>query len=258
YKYFKHKERQFLQYADYSISLTENAKQEILSWPGMQNIRIEVIPCCADIDHFNADKISPKDKELLQKRLNIQPHQKVIGYLGSLGTWYMLEEMLAWFKVFLEYYENAVFLFVTPDSPAMVYQKAEQIGIESDKIIVREAKREEVPLYLSLFDASLFFIKPTYSKKGTSPTKQGELMGMSIPIVCNKGIGDVDAIVEKTRSGVLVEDFSIESYHKSVRQLLEMLKQPTHHIRQSAVEVYSLEKGVERYQFVYQVLQGER
>lgn len=252
YKYFKRKERQFLQYADFVISLTENAKNEILSWKDMQNIAIEVIPCCADIDHFDAKKIKEQDKIQLQQKLNIQPHHTVIGYLGSLGTWYMLDEMLAWFKVFLEYEKNAIFLFVTPDSPEPVYEKAKNLNIETDKIIVQEAKREEVPLYLSLMHASLFFIKPSYSKKGTSPTKQGELMGMNIPIICNTGIGDVDNIVEKTNSGVLVRQFSENGYRESIEKLLVMLNQSNAHIRAGAEEVYSLEKGIRLYQGVYE------
>lgn len=252
YRYFKKKEQQFLQYADYTVSLTENARQEILSWKGMQNIPVQVIPCCADIEHFNSERISGEDKIQLLQQLSIQPEQTVIGYLGSLGTWYMLDEMLAWFKVFLEYKKNAVFVFITPDNPESVYEKAVSLGIDTHKIVVREAKREEVPLYLSILNASLFFIKPTYSKKGTSPTKQGELMGMNIPVVCNTGVGDVDSIVQKTNSGVLVEDFSETGYRKSVEKLLPMLDNPNTHIRKGAVEVYSLAKGVHLYQEVYQ------
>jgi len=254
YKYFKRKEKQFLKHADYTISLTENAKQEILSWNGMQKIPVQVIPCCADITHFNPANLNEQDKIQLKQKLNIQPNQTVIGYLGSLGTWYMLDEMLAWFKVFLSYRPDAVFLFITPDHPELVHQKATNLNIEKDKIIVREAKREEVPLYLSLLNASLFFIKPTYSKKGTSPTKQGELMGMNIPIVCNTGIGDVDSIVQKTNSGVLIEEFSELGYKKSIENLLPMLSNSNTHIRQGAIEVYSLDKGIELYKQVYQAI----
>lgn len=252
YKYFKKKERQFLQYADYTISLTENAKNEILSWKGMQNVPIQVIPCCADLSHFNADNITEQDKTRLKKKLNLENDPIVIGYLGSLGTWYMIEEMLEWFKVFLSYRDEAVFLCVTPDNPDMVYEKAKHLGIPLEKIIVQEAKREEVPIYLSLFSASLFFIKPTYSKKGTSPTKQGELMGMNIPIVCNTGIGDVDTIVQQTQSGVLVEEFSENAYKNSIERLLPMLEKSNEDIRKGAVDIYSLEKGITLYEEVYQ------
>jgi glycosyltransferase involved in cell wall biosynthesis len=58
YHYFKKKEIDFLSNADYTISLTENAKKEIASWPQLKgkDIPIQVIPCCADLDHFSQKK----------------------------------------------------------------------------------------------------------------------------------------------------------------------------------------------------------
>jgi len=43
-----------------------------------------------------------------------------------------------------------------------------------------------------LSNASLFFIKPVWSKKASSPTKLAELMGLGIPVFSNSGVGDVD------------------------------------------------------------------
>jgi hypothetical protein len=54
-------------------------------------------------------------------------------------------------------------------------------------------------LNISLFDTSIFFIRPTYSKKASSPTKQGEIMAMGIPLICNYGVGDTDEIVKKCK-----------------------------------------------------------
>ena len=51
YNYFKKKEKAFLEHADYTISLTQNAKDELHSWKHIQHqpIKIEVIPCCVDL-----------------------------------------------------------------------------------------------------------------------------------------------------------------------------------------------------------------
>jgi hypothetical protein len=65
---------------------------------------------------------------------------------------------------------------------------AARIGVPSANLGVMAATREDVPTAISLFDVSLFFIRPTYSKSASSPTKQGELMGMGKPIICNAGI----------------------------------------------------------------------
>jgi len=39
-------------------------------------------------------------------------------------------------------------------------------------------------------------------------SQQGELMGMGIPIICNSGVGDVDFIVEKYKSGFVLKDLN--------------------------------------------------
>ncbi len=57
YNFFKKKEQEFLSEADHTISLTYKGRDEIHSWneiPG-QPIPIEVIPCCADLEHFKAE-----------------------------------------------------------------------------------------------------------------------------------------------------------------------------------------------------------
>ena len=100
YKYFKRKEKQFLKSADHIVSLTQNAKEEILSWKITHDqLPITVIPCCADTDQFNPAIISVLAKESLRHELNISKEAPVISYIGSLGTWYMLEEMLDFFSL---------------------------------------------------------------------------------------------------------------------------------------------------------------
>ena len=42
----------------------------------------------------------------------------VLAYLGSLGSWYMLDEMLDFFKVYASHHADARFLFITPDRAA--------------------------------------------------------------------------------------------------------------------------------------------
>jgi glycosyltransferase involved in cell wall biosynthesis len=101
---------------------------------------------------------------------------------------------------------------------------------------------------------SIFFIRPTYSKKGSSPTKQGEIMSMGIPVICNSGIGDTDEIIRQTSSGIIVSDFSTAAYDKVIEQLPEVTQLSPDKIRQSAIDFFSLDKGVERYHDVYQQL----
>ena len=60
----------------------------------------------------------------LKLKLKIQSSDFVISYLGSIGTWYMLDEMLDFFKCLLEKKLNSKFIFITPDDEKVIIEKA--------------------------------------------------------------------------------------------------------------------------------------
>ena len=134
YAYFKMKEREFLSEADHTISLTYKGKEVIHSWPEVdgQPIPIEVIPCCADLDHFNTINIDHRKKQRLQKRLGLNGKEMTLTYLGSIGTWYMLDEMLDFFKTLYNSRPESRFLFITLDEPEMILNKAREKGIPEE------------------------------------------------------------------------------------------------------------------------------
>ncbi len=254
YRFFKKKEIHFLSEADYVISLTEAGKKIIHSWKQISNqpIPIQVIPCCADLDVFNSEKVDAKDKARLRNELSLSENDFVLSYLGSISTWYMLDEMLDCFKVLLEKKPDAKFLFITNESPDFILSKAKQRRIGEEAIRIVASPHNLVPAYLSLSDAGIFFIKPVFSKQASSPTKQGELMGMGLLHICNKGVGDVDEIVRETNCGVVVNNFTVNDYHIAAHELLRKVNLSNRHIREASFQFYSLEKGVKLYAQVYQ------
>jgi len=113
YRYYKKKERQYLHAADYIISLTEAGKKEMMQWASYDpSIPIGVIPTCTDMDLFSLT--SEEQKKNSRQNLGISNDALVVSYLGSIGTWYMLDEMLILFRKLKKTYHDAVFLFVTP------------------------------------------------------------------------------------------------------------------------------------------------
>jgi glycosyltransferase involved in cell wall biosynthesis len=250
FSYFKRKEVQLFQQADHIISLT-NAGLKIIAnhkkWK-VSKSKITVIPCCVDLDHFDPAQINPLAKENLSKALKINVNQKVLGYIGSIGTWYMLDEMLDFFRVQYEKSNAYVFLFVTQESSDKIWQRAIGKGLPKESIKIVSAAHKYVPLHISLFDFSIFFIRPTFSKQASSPTKQGELMAMGIPVVCNSGVGDTDKIVQHYKSGVVLEEFSDKAYETID---LEPSNFNPASIRKGAQDAYSLKGGIEKYHSIY-------
>lgn len=257
YSFFKQKEKDFLSQADYVVSLTHKAQSIIHTWKEIPNqpIPIKVIPCCADLAFFSPANVDEQYKMELQKKLELKGGEFVLSYLGSVGTWYMLDEMLDFFRCLLARKSDSKFLFITTDSPNHITQKAVAKGIPGNSIIITPSKRNELPAYLSLSSWSIFFIKPVFSKSASSPTKQGELMGMGIPHVCNAGVGDVDDIVSKRGVGMLIKDFTISDYEQAVDAMLsKRVSVNTEAIVKAAHDVYSLQHGIELYDSVYRQL----
>jgi glycosyltransferase involved in cell wall biosynthesis len=257
FKFFKRKELEFIREADYSVSLTENGKLEILSWESFKDKSplIKVIPCCADLDHFSKDNYSQADVLLWRKKLGLQEEDFVLVYLGSLGTWYMVKEMLQYFSRLLLVKPAAKLLMITTDDARLVKEHLASLSIPEKQVVITAAKRNEVPALLSIADFSLFFILPVYSKKASSPTKLAELMALSVPVVCNAGVGDVDRIVEQSHAGIVLHAFDNGSYDAAIQQMLNYRTDATK-LREAAIEYASLETGVKRYREIYQLLLG--
>lgn len=255
YAFFKRKERIFLSQSDHIVSLTENGKKELLSWniPAVNDSKITVIPCCVDLDLFRPDNIHPD--ELINKRsaLGISDTDYIVGYVGSIGTWYMLPEMLDYFMALKKKNPAARFLFVTGEDPAAIRTAAHKRGIDHSAILVTSCLHKDVPLHISLFNESIFFIRPSYSKKASSPTKQGEIMAMGIPLVCNAGVGDTDRIVTHYHSGTVIEELNKHSYEQAVEQGISYDRNKT---LEGANEYFSLKTGVDRYTSIYETLIG--
>src|SRR6185295_4449760 len=226
YRYFKRLESRLLRGADHIVSLTEAGKKQLLTRPELADdaAPITVIPCCVDFSHFPLADAEARTKA--RAGLGLTDGQSVLAYLGSLGSWYMLDEMLDFFKVYAPRHEDARFLFVTPDEPEQIQRAAAARDIEPDRLAIVRATRDEVPKLLAAADLGIFFIRSVFSTAASSPTKMGEMLAVGLSIVTNAGVGDVQVMVEDMSCGVAVEEFTDESYKSALDQLARLAGGP--------------------------------
>ena len=248
YIYFKNKEKDFIKNADSIISLTDAAKQYMIQTFHVEDSKITVIPCATDLNLFKPS--DAKSKADLRKKLGLTDADYVISYVGSVGTWYLLDEMLDFFVELKKQKKSSKFLFVTAENPDYILQKSSLKNISNSDLIIKKADRKEMPLYISISDASLFFIKDSFSKKASSPTKHGEILSCHIPVVCNK-IGDLDRIVNFRKTGLIVEKFTKNDYCDIIKKLLDGFKPSDEDFDATTNEFYSLENGIEKYGQIY-------
>lgn len=253
YKYFKRKEKEFLEQADSVVSLTHAAKEEILEWPLLRKPEIEVIPCCVDTQLFAPEKIDASKQQESRTKAALPGGKKILGYVGSLGTWYLLSEMLQFYKEWLRAQPESILFFVTTEPKETIFSQAAQMDIPADAIRVVSAGRTEVPYYISLMDYGIFFIKQAFSKKASSPVKQGELMAMGVPVICNAGVGDSDKIIHDYQSGLLVNNYTPDAFQQTIATLPNHKFDPTA-IREGCFDYFDLDKGIQSYARIYQKL----
>lgn len=258
YKYFKKKEEEEIAVCDGIVCLTHAAEKITIASPTYRKgTPLKVIPCSADLELFNHNNISKEQQQQLQNELGITDEDFVVSYLGSVGGWYLTNEMIRFCKMVVDKKQSAKFLFISPHLHSVIEAEAVKHGIPPDKIIIKHGKRNEVPLLLSLSNYSLFFIKPCFSKLSSSPTKHGEIMAMGIPVVTNSGVGDVKEIVETYHSGFVVNEFSDKEFNTVIDKMLSTTPDKAL-IRNGASEIYSLEKAVCSYEDLYQRILGKK
>lgn len=248
YSIYKRKEQKFINNSDCIISLTETGKKEIQKWKGYNKCPINVIPCCSDFNHFSLQT----QEECVESRkyLGFNTDDFIVSYLGSLGTWYLLDEMLFFFKELKKVYSNAKFLFITKEPKQLVFDKLNKLNLSKNDVKVVEASREQVPFFTKASDINLSFIKPSYSKMASSPTKLGEVLAMGIPVICNN-IGDVKSIIEETNSGICINECNNENYSKILIKIPNILDLNKNNIRENAFKYYDLERGNKLYVETY-------
>jgi glycosyltransferase involved in cell wall biosynthesis len=251
YRFYKKKEKAFLLGADAIISLTDKAKAYLLQQSAYSGLSIDVIPCCADLEHFNYFSVDERAVAALKQQLGIPDSAKVLTYLGSVGGWYMTEEMFRFFVHLQKRHPEYVLLVLTKDDARAVQAEATACGVLPGNIIVKYAIRTELPIYLALSTCSIFFIRNTFSKIASSPTKHAELMGMGIPVICND-IGDTGALINRTGTGLLIDEFGTKHLEDVVAAIPNVEQLPKAHIRRCAEDLFDLQSGVQKYLQVYQ------
>jgi glycosyltransferase involved in cell wall biosynthesis len=253
YRLTKRMERRFFRAADGVVTLTEAIWKVIRHWEGLagRDVAHEVIPCCADLERFRFDADA---RERRRAELGLAG-KFVVVYSGSLGGWYLNDEMADFFAALRAQRADAHFLWLTPGGHERVRGLMRARGIPEGDYTVRAAPSAEVASYLSAADAGLAFIKACFSKLASSPTKTAEYLACGLPVVLNAGVGDSDALVERERTGALVRRFDREEYLRAAGEVTAMAEQPDftrRHARAVAERLFDVRRlGLERYARLY-------
>jgi glycosyltransferase involved in cell wall biosynthesis len=254
FKYFKSTERKLLVHADHIVVLTNKVIGEIVKIASIQSSKITVIPCCADFSHFTLQ--TQEQKNLIRRKLKIPSEALVLGYLGSVGSMYLIEDYYRLVEIINldpDYLKTSIYGLVITNNPkeANTIKKKILSSKLQKNIIVMSALRKDVPNLLCSFDVMVSFIANSYARQAASPTKIAESFASGIPVISNAGIGDVDEQIFLTNGGEIIHNTSISELQKVPSKLNRVLASDKVQIRQEAQSFLSLDIANSRYKAVY-------
>ncbi len=245
FRYFRRKEKEFVQQSDALVSLTQDGIKALSERYGSRILenKSTVIPCCVDSELFQ-----PENPPLhLKRSLGIPEDGKVLIHVGSVGTWYRLDQELVFFNALSALDPTWYFLILTKDTTAAaaIVNSTQSL---SSRVVIHSAPHHEVPSFLNLAQASIQFIEPAFSKRASSPVKLGESLAMGVPVIANAGIGDSQALIQEGLAGLCISSW--DDIPSAVADFQRM-RFDSNAIREYAIKTLGLEQGIAAYQEVY-------
>ncbi len=252
YRSAKRVEKWLMKEADGFVILTEKARdilfpESIETGKDKLGRPVEVIPCCVDLKRFAAAK---GGRLSVREELGIEG-RKVYTYVGSFGGWYLTDEMIDLFTTARERDPNSFTLILTQRDKEKISNLLTERGFGQDDFYVGSVPPSEISKYLEASDVAVSFIKACYSKQSSSPTKLAEYLACGLPIIANRGVGDVDKLIQENGVGVLIDAFTKESYLSALNQI-DGLGDISEECRKTAEKEFDLETvGGGRYRRIY-------
>jgi len=246
----KRAERAAIRRAAGIVVLTERVRR--LRCVEQHRGEMRVIPCCADVDRLAA---AGTRRATVRQRLGVGA-RPVLAYVGKLGGWYMDAEMVDFVAAARAEIPGLFFLVLTQGDSNDLERRLTGRGITSSDYALTAVEHARLGDLLAAADAAIALIRPVPSKVASSPTKIGECLAAGLPVVATD-IGDVKSLLQRSRSGLILDDFSTAAYREAARELASMLADPATAGRcvATADEHLSLEGiGIPRYDSLYRAV----
>jgi glycosyltransferase involved in cell wall biosynthesis len=237
-------EKRLLKDAAHVVSLTKAAVDYLQT--GSRELKeqnFSVITTCVDLDKFQLDGVRPQSKKL-----------------GTMGTvisgWYHLDWLFMSLQTELEKDKEAEFKIVTRDSEEKLRELAIEYGLENAKLEIISSPPGDIAKNISDIKAGLLYFTAGTSKLGSAPTRMGEFLACGIPVIGNRGVGDMADLIEHYNVGVVLENGDKTSIKDAIIKLDALLNDEAlaSRCRLAAEEYFSADNGAENYRCIYRVI----
>ena len=217
----KNVERRCIRKASGIVVLTHRVRQYLFgdSPSGSAGQTVAVIPTTADVELIAQQKARRNE---IREALSIR-NSRVLVYAGKFSTWYMAREMASFFEFSLRTRPDGVWLILTQSDPGLIYAELQALDVPPDRYRIYRVSPEDVGAYLAAADYAVSFIRASFSKISSSPTKIGEYLAAGLPTIVSAGVGDTDELLTRTDTGIVVHSHTEADYEASLDEIERLL-----------------------------------
>ena len=237
-------ESKLLKDAAHVVSLTQAAVDYLkMQQPFLENQKFSVITTCVDLEKFKLNTAANKPEK--------------IGTMGTvISGWYHLDWLFLSLKTQLKRDSNSKLKIVTRDSEEILREMASKYDLQQSKLEIMSSSPNDIAKNISDLKAGLLYFTAGVSKLGSAPTRMGEFLACGIPVIGNRGVGDMASLIEKYRVGVVIEDGSQKSIDQALDNLDELYtdKELSKRCRYAAEEYFSADNGADKYRKIYKAI----
>lgn len=243
YRLFKGVERRLFLQADHVVSLTRAGVREFRQFDYLQAHQppVSVIPTCTNLDLFALPAPAAPGKGF------------TLGYVGSVGSWYMFDDVARAVRMVFDRRPDARFLVINKGGHDTIRSHLAAAGVDLARVEIKAVSYNQVGVEVGRMDAGIFFIKAVWSKRASCPTRMGEFLACGKPCLANAGVGDVEEDLQQTGTGVAISEFSEATLRSAVDHLLQLAAEEgiAARCRSAAEARFSLAGGVKAYAAIY-------
>ena len=233
------------------ICISVGLKDHLSRKWNVEDSKLTVLPCAADVDAFGRDH----NPEIVRRGLGLTT-EPVVMWVGGYYPWHDLDLLFRSFTLVLQRHPNAKLILVG-DGPIRqsIAQKVQKNGLQQSVIMTGAIAHADVPEMLSIADIAVVPSAPVPANRGGTgtPLKLFEYMAAAKPIVAT-ALNEAAEVIQDGRNGLLVEAGDVNRFAEAI---LTLLNDPVERVRlgqnarQQAVEQYSWEEYTRRLEEIY-------
>ena len=255
YKTLKKLDNYLYKQSDHIVTLTHIAKEILHKQLQIPIEKITVIPTCANKKLFRL--LDRDEKKSFKKTLGYSVDDKIILHTGTVSGWYDFEKEVKLIKEMIKQDKNVYFLVLNKHEQPFIKEIFNKYELPQEQVKISSSTFNEVHKYLNIANASLFFIKPSFSKQASAPTKFAENVACFLPSITNRGVGDMGYYLDKYNVGMLIDieklDKEIEVISKNILiQMENKIKKDDY--EKLFYEHFDKDMAVNKYQIIYNLL----